>query len=260
MRLTTEKIDTAVELNRQNYFGPTTPEPEYNGSSSGGSGGVSGGGGSFGGSSASRGNNEPTSTWKIYTPGGSYITTYTGTQSQLDKNFPQISYKRIKDSSSGGSNNSSNNNSSNNTGTNYTTVKATYANGKVATYSAKSDWQSLVAYWEKQWGKATITKYATGGLADFTGPAWLDGTKSRPELVLSQKDTQNFIQLKDILSSLMTGSQTSTENNGDITYDIDINVESISSDYDVEQVANKIKSLINEDARYRNNNAVSLKR
>ena len=260
MRLTTEKIDTAVELNRQNYFGPTTPEPEYNGSSSGGSGGGSGGGVSFGGSSASGGNNEPISTWKIYTPGGSYITTYTGTQSQLDKNFPSISYKRKKVSSSGGSNNSSNNNSSNNTGTNYTTVKATYANGKVATYSAKSDWQSLVAYWEKQWGKATITKYATGGLADFTGPAWLDGTKSRPELVLNQKDTQNFIQLKDILASLMTGSQTSTENNGDITYDIDINVESISSDYDVEQVANKIKSLINEDARYRNNNAVSLKR
>ena len=32
------------------------------------------------------------------------------------------------------------------------------------------------------------------------------------------------------------------------------------SDYDVEQVANKVKTLINEDARYRNNNAVSLKR
>ena len=108
--------------------------------------------------------------------------------------------------------------------------------------------------------KMRLRGYKTGGLADFTGPAWLDGTKARPELVLNQKDTQNFIQLKDILASLMTGSHTSTENNGDITYDIDINVESISSDYDVEQVANKIKSLINEDARYRNNNTVSLKR
>ena len=56
------------------------------------------------------------------------------------------------------------------------------------------------------------------------------------------------------------GSHSSTENNGDIIYDIDINVESIGSDYDVEQVANKVKSLINDDARYRNNNAVSLKR
>ena len=108
--------------------------------------------------------------------------------------------------------------------------------------------------------KMRLRGYKTGGLADFTGPAWLDGTKARPELVLNQRDTQNFIQLKDILASLMTGSHTPTENNGDITYDIDINVESIGSDYDVEQVANKIKSLINEDARYRNNNAVSLKR
>ena len=257
MRLTTEKIDTAVELNRQNHFGGTTPEPEYNGNSSGSSGG--GGSSSGGGGSSSGGSSYSSSTaqtqqmlknagyniavdgiwgpktqaawddyqakkkqqvssglsseaareehikeknthqWKIYTPGGSYITTYTGTIARMNASFPAKSYKRVQ-------------------------------------------------------------VYKKGGLADFTGPAWLDGTKSRPELVLNQKDTQNFIQLKDILASLMTGSHTSTENNGDITYDIDINVESISSDYDVEQVANKVKSLINEDARYRNNNAVSLKR
>ena len=107
-------------------------------------------------------------------------------------------------------------------------------------------------------------KYKTGGLADFTGPAWLDGTKARPELVLNQRDTQNFIKLKDILSSIMsrnfsTNSAT-TENNGDITYDIDINVETIGSDYDVEQVANKVKSMITDSARYRNNNAIGLTR
>jgi hypothetical protein len=78
MRLTTEKIDTAVELNRQNHFGGTTPEPEHNGGSSGGSGGS--GGSSGGGSGGSTGGSgELTYTWKIYTPGGSYITTYTGT-------------------------------------------------------------------------------------------------------------------------------------------------------------------------------------
>jgi hypothetical protein len=105
--------------------------------------------------------------------------------------------------------------------------------------------------------------YKKGGLADFTGPAWLDGTKSRPEMVLNARDTQNFIQLKDILGSLLSRtstSNTSTENNGDITYDIDINVESIGSDYDLDQVASKVKSLINEDARYRNNNTVHLMR
>ena len=111
--------------------------------------------------------------------------------------------------------------------------------------------------------KMRLRGYKTGGLADFTGPAWLDGTKARPELVLSARDTQNFIQLKDILASVMergSTSNTSTENNGDITYDIDINVESIGSDYDVEQVANKVKSMIGENARYRNNNTVSLAR
>jgi hypothetical protein len=107
-------------------------------------------------------------------------------------------------------------------------------------------------------------KYKTGGLADFTGPAWLDGTKSRPELVLNQRDTQNFIQLKDILGSIMSNNfksnSTSTENNGDYSFDIDINVESVGSDYDVEQIASKVRTMITDTARYRNNNAISLKR
>ena len=111
--------------------------------------------------------------------------------------------------------------------------------------------------------KMKLRGYKTGGLADFTGPAWLDGTKARPEMVLNQKDTQNFIQLRDILAFIMergSTSNSSTENNGDITYDIDINVETVGSDYDVEQVANKVKSLIGENARYRNNNTVNLAR
>ena len=107
-----------------------------------------------------------------------------------------------------------------------------------------------------------LQPYKTGGLADFTGPAWLDGTKARPEIVLDAQDSRNFIQLRDILGSLLNRStaNASTENNGDITYDIDINVEKIDNDYDLEQVAIKVKSLITDNARYRNNNAVGLKR
>jgi hypothetical protein len=44
--------------------------------------------------------------------------------------------------------------------------------------------------------------YATGGLNTKTGPAWLDGTFSKPELVLNARDTENFIQLKDHLATL----------------------------------------------------------
>lgn len=102
-------------------------------------------------------------------------------------------------------------------------------------------------------------QYKTGGLADYTGPAWLDGTKSKPELVLNQKDTQNFLQLKDILSNFMKNRNGTVNNSqvGDTNYEISITVEQMNSDYDVEQVANKIKQMISSDALYRNSNLVS---
>jgi hypothetical protein len=79
--------------------------------------------------------------------------------------------------------------------------------------------------------------FKTGGLADFTGPAWLDGTKSHPELVLNARDTQNFIQLKDILAELMSDTLSNSntkKSTGDNYYDIEIKVDNLSSDYDVE--------------------------
>jgi hypothetical protein len=99
-------------------------------------------------------------------------------------------------------------------------------------------------------------------LANFTGPAWLDGTKTRPEYVLNADQTKAFFNMVNVLESLQHGpaSKSSTENNGDINLDIDINVESIGSDYDVEQVADTIKRMIANDARYRNNNTVNLTR
>ena len=111
----------------------------------------------------------------------------------------------------------------------------------------------------KEWLRK-IYEYKTGGLADFTGPAWLDGTKSKPEYILNADQTKAFFNLVDVLGSLQSGNSKATQNNGDTSFDIDINVESISNDYDVEQLANKVKSLINEDARYRNNNAINLMR
>ena len=35
-----------------------------------------------------------------------------------------------------------------------------------------------------------LPKYLHGGLVDFTGPAWVDGTKKKPEAFLSAKDTE----------------------------------------------------------------------
>lgn len=51
-------------------------------------------------------------------------------------------------------------------------------------------------------GDRELYSYRSGGIADFTGAAWLDGTPSKPELVLNAKDTENFIALKDVLKHM----------------------------------------------------------
>ena len=108
--------------------------------------------------------------------------------------------------------------------------------------------------------KKDVTAYKQGGLASFTGPAWLDGTKSRPEYVLNADQTRAFFALVDVLEGFGRGNISNSQNSGDNTYDIDINVESIGSDYDVEQLASTVKRLINDDARYRNNNTIGYSR
>ena len=102
--------------------------------------------------------------------------------------------------------------------------------------------------------------FATGGLADFTGPAWLDGTKSKPELVLNAQDTQNFIQLKDILGQAIKGGNfDNSVSSGDNYYDINISA-TIADDYDVDKLVNKIKKEIVNDASYRNVNVINRRR
>lgn len=100
-------------------------------------------------------------------------------------------------------------------------------------------------------------KYETGGLANFTGPAWLDGTKSRPEYVLNAAQTERFFSLIDVLEGYDTKGKTEKPS-GDNYFDIDINVEKIDNDYDMEQVADKIRRMIYDDATYRNVNAINL--
>lgn len=59
------------------------------------------------------------------------------------------------------------------------------------------------AYWLKAGTQWYAKAYKNGGLADYTGLAWLDGTKTKPEMVLDAEDTQNFVALRDVLSSMM---------------------------------------------------------
>jgi hypothetical protein len=58
----------------------------------------------------------------------------------------------------------------------------------------------------------------------------------------------------------VSNDKTEKKENGDNYFDIDISVENLSDDYDVEQLANKIRSMLYEDATYRNVNALSMTR
>lgn len=75
----------------------------------------------------------------------------------------------------------------------------TYAN-KIASLTGKSVYKDGNGVW---WiDDKELYSYKTGGLANFTGAAWLDGTPNQPELVLNAQDTANFIELKDTLRAL----------------------------------------------------------
>ena len=101
-----------------------------------------------------------------------------------------------------------------------------------------------------------LNGYTTGGLADFTGPAWLDGTPSKPEYVLNAAQTERFFSLVDVLEGIDT-KDSGKKSTGDNYFDIEINVDKLENDYDVEQVADKIRRMIYEDATYRNVNAIN---
>lgn len=99
-----------------------------------------------------------------------------------------------------------------------------------------------------------LNRYKTGGLVTSTGPAWLDGTKSSPEMVLSARDTENFIALRNALTQMVAQGGGKS---GDNYFDIQINVDELGSDYDVDQLADKVKRQIVQDSMYRNVNAIN---
>lgn len=131
-------------------------------------------------------------------------------------------------------------------------VAAAYLNAVINSYI-----QGRLASGSGGGGKMTMMAYATGGLNTTTGPAWLDGTKSKPELVLNAKDTQNFLTLKDILSEVMTNSSSTddTAKKGDTYINVSVQAE-LSNDYDVEKLTKKIKDEIYKDGSYRGVNII----
>ena len=113
-------------------------------------------------------------------------------------------------------------------------------NAKKAMYGENSDWQIV-----------KNKKYASGGLVDYTGPAWADGTERKPEAFLSPEDTERIGNAARLLSNLplLNNTKNITNNSvasnvGDTSIEIHINVENITSDYDVDQMIERVKKDI----------------
>lgn len=118
-----------------------------------------------------------------------------------------------------------------------------------------------------KWLKMFAPAYAKGGVVDFTGPAWVDGTKSRPEAFLNADDTKRIGEAAKLLSDLPLLDNPRTQTNeisntnvGDTTFEIHINVENISSDYDVDQAVERVKQDIADAAQYAGSNVILKKK
>lgn len=95
-----------------------------------------------------------------------------------------------------------------------------------------------------------ITKaFKTGGYVDYTGPAWVDGTPTKPEAFLNSADTARMESLIGVLQQLDTKSSYSknhtTENKpSNNNFSITINVDELNDEYDVEKLAEDIQDII----------------
>lgn len=74
-------------------------------------------------------------------------------------------------------------------------------------------WDGVGRYDVENYYNKGKKQYKTGGLVDYTGLAYVDGTPEKPELMLNAKDTENFIGLRDALRAM--ASQTSDLMNSD---------------------------------------------
>lgn len=96
--------------------------------------------------------------------------------------------------------------------------------------------------------------YAKGGLVNYTGPAWVDGSPAKPEAFLSAKDTERIGNAAQLLSSipLLNSNLASTGFSqivGDTNVEVNINIESISSEVDMDNAIERMKQEIVDAAR-----------
>lgn len=95
-------------------------------------------------------------------------------------------------------------------------------------------------------------RYASGGLVDYTGPAWVDGTPGKPEAFLNANQTAMIAAFTANLAKMVSGKFPSSNMEAGSNCEINIDIGSIGADYDIDQAINKVKQEIVNSAQFRN--------
>lgn len=124
--------------------------------------------------------------------------------------------------------------------------------------------KSIVEDWVKKnavsWKGGNV--YEDGGLVDYTGPAWVDGTFDKPEAFLSAEDTERIGNAAKILSDIpwmdrdTDNTSVVTNNGGDVSVEINLNIDHISSDTDIDEMIQRVKDEIVDVARPEGTNVI----
>ena len=129
--------------------------------------------------------------------------------------------------------------------------------GDLTQEQAYQSWLKTLENKRKQYPGATswgLTYFKQGGFANFTGPAWVDGTKSQPEAVLNPKQTRLFTSMVSSLERTANNSNInsplgSSYNIGDIN--TTIQVDKLDNQTDINRLARQVEDKIVKDIRNR---------
>lgn len=108
----------------------------------------------------------------------------------------------------------------------------------------------------------SVFKYREGGLVDYTGPAWVDGSFDKPEAFLSPEDTERIGNAAKILADIpwmdrdTDNTSVVTNNGGDVNVEINLNIDHISSETDIDEMIERVKEEIVEVARPEGTNVI----
>lgn len=108
------------------------------------------------------------------------------------------------------------------------------------------------------WSYGSAKKFERGGMVDYTGPAWVDGTPSDPEAFLNAKQTAIFADLRDGLEGRFSRAFGGNTVNNPVSFG-DINIElSNPTNADPAEIARLVrKEILNT---YQNRMTVSIQR